>query len=1141
MIDLFENKSLDLKNFGADNHIYLSTIEVQNWGPFSGFWEIPLKTLPALVVGENGTGKSSLMDGILTVLVEHGLQYNNAVDNKGRVKGRRKLEEYVRGFKESNKDGNSYKNVLYLREKGEISFVLLRFCSFNHTYTVGQIFAVNEGDTASKKYFYKDGFLTARDFPKNASTLDEYCALLNKIDNVVANADRKKYFSFVREKLALDTNAMHLLNMLSSRKDIDDVNVMIRNYMFLDKSDFTNDFNSLRIELDNINVFINKLKELKERNNFLKDIIVPKINAVREIQRRMILMKSCKDKIVPFLYRCAKNIGLAESEELKDKINALVKIRDNLNKQQEEALVSKATLEVAKNNIGGMNITSLELEIKALEADKRNKQLVLQTYNDIIKKLGLSVDNSNNNSFLKGKKLIKDEEAKLDSLLTENTIKKEKLLKEHSELTDKIHGLVSQKRELERNKISLPANLVALRNELCEIAKIPASDMPFLGEYLSVNDKEWIPALEYLFHDASLSFLVPVKFEKLVHSHIDGLKKKYRTGANYAVMNTVNYRETKDAAWEKITVRQDLKYVSWVEEYVKKIGYPQCCDTVEEFIKSPSAIMKNGLRSLDRIRHKMDGRKFDDVHNYVMSGSYQQLLDTLTIDIETALNQKKDVDKAIVENKNSFDLLAGKKSLFTSIPAISDFNAIDISDLDIQISEKIERLTMLKRSRDFTDIEKNIAKIENKINKIKDSLNKNEEDYIALNKNLSILEDKIKTFEEKLIATSFSDEEENLLKVEYDKRKPASANPKFNTIMELRTNIESHFYKQMSKDNEDMVLKRQSAETYMDEYIKKYKSRINDLRASMDYEAKHAEKFIEEYERIKDDYLEKANELSEKIGKISSNSAINSFIIGLTHNVDETIKDIINNINETLKRVPYSNDKNPTFLEVSCVQTKNAAVVELRKRLNEVAGFLNNEEKFEELALRVNDLIHFINNFNIKYSEKYNKDNILDIRNWFEFPVAECRWNDAHTELYHIKELDEIGKQSGGEGVKLAYFIMAACYSMWMHFNDSNYNKNVFGFLMIDEIDGKISPANLHDVIMLFFILGIQLVSMLPISDKVSQYENFVGNIVCTGYLQKPESYIETLSYADYINRNKKLIDEKIKRGKEAYEQSKAS
>ena len=175
--------------------------------------------------------------------------------------------------------------------------------------------------------------------------------------------------------------------------------------------------------------------------------------------------------------------------------------------------------------------------------------------------------------------------------------------------------------------------------------------------------------------------------------------------------------------------------------------------------------------------------------------------------------------------------------------------------------------------------------------------------------------------------------------------------------------------------------------------------------------------------------------------------------------------------------------------------------------------------------------------------DTYSQDNILDPRNWYIFPVSVCReevMSNGEIAIVHVKELDKTNKQSSGEGEKFTYFILAACFAIWMHLLDEEYTGRTFRFLMIDEVGNKLTQSNLRDVISLFNYLKIQLVSILPLGDKVSEYEGFVGNIIQTDWYDKSKgiSFVDTISLLDYAKRNKEIIESSIRKGKEAYQKS---
>ena len=1136
MDSLFEKRPKSLENFGDFNGVYLDVLEVQNWGPFTNRYCTSFASLSALVIGENGTGKSSLMDGVLTLLVSN-VKYNNATDSKGRAAGRRELREYVLGFKESTRDDDTgSKRTDYLREDGAITILLLRFRAGGKYYTIGNVMTARRNEqNVSRQFLFKEGILTIVDFPPNAPSFGEYCKKIGQLDGVTCTSDRSKYSIFLREKLGLDGNAMKLLSTISSEKSLgSDINPFIRKYMFLENNNFRADFNSLGIDLTALERIVKGLEEAREKDSLLS-AIVPNMRTLCTVRKDLSLWRSSREKIVPFLYRIAKSTAEEEMRSAQLKNSQLLKKKEMKIAERESCLKTKYELEFQRKNHGGLAIQQKENEKEVLENKYRMR---LQLRNGYMEKAGLAgvaVDFSDEQTFSQTLTAVQQTKDSVFQKAATASNDLENAKKLNDEAGNILRRLEAERRELETKHASIPRDLVDFRDKMCSALGIDNSVMPFLGEYLSVTDKAWIPALEHLLRHDSESFLVPSEYGKDVSSFI---RKSGSYGISYRLMTPVNRNFDPDpkGAWTKISVRKDMPYADWVEQYIQKTAYQRCCDTDDEFSISRNAIMQNGLTRRGDHKHWID-RKEDimDSRKFRMSGSYLSRLEFLAEDIKKAKEDKTVAEKNIAKAANVRDELEKQRKLLEQLPFIPSFEDISISKLEIEIRECERVLETLRNSKDIRQFDMQLEQVGVRIDSIQKEISSTEEEISKSDKEIGALQGRMDDHQKLLDVTVFNEEEEKILTALYEKRKPNSLHPKYETVMDSHSLMARDITKkdqEMSKEEADVGKEVKGNVTY---FFEKWPSYKNELPAVIEKE-EDMMPWAAEYENIHDDALPAANKnVSEWVPKIR-NCNFYTFIFNLTHDVERRVQRIIDCINRSLHHMNYTNDVNPTFLHMDCKRTKNPEVVELRRLLQNAADLVDNETKPADMLITFNRLFEFIKeNVDNTNSEAYNPRNILDIRNWFEYPVAECRWAENGKDFYHVKELDQIAKQSGGEGVKLTYFIQAACYSMWMHIYDDEYTGNSFRFLMIDEIDTKISPTNLQDVIALFHSLNIQLVSLLPISDKVSQYEGYVGNIICTGYTQKPESYIDTVSYADYISRNRDKLKEKIKRGKDAY------
>src|SRR5690349_3400965 len=98
----------------------LNRLEVFNWGTFDSsrghIHIVPLHGESALLVGKNGSGKSTIVDALLTLLVRPGVRnYNVAA---GGHKQERDERTYIKGaFGRFSRDEDNRTDIQFLRPK----------------------------------------------------------------------------------------------------------------------------------------------------------------------------------------------------------------------------------------------------------------------------------------------------------------------------------------------------------------------------------------------------------------------------------------------------------------------------------------------------------------------------------------------------------------------------------------------------------------------------------------------------------------------------------------------------------------------------------------------------------------------------------------------------------------------------------------------------------------------------------------------------------------------------------------------------------------------------------------------------------------------------------------------------------------
>lgn len=133
----------------------LQRLEVYNWGTFGGrVWAMEPEGRNALLTGDIGSGKSTLVDAVTTLLVPaNRIAYNKAAGADSRE---RTLRSYVLGHykSERNEVSGSAKPVA-LRDQNSYSVILgvFRNAGYDQTITLAQVFWMKDMQGQPARFF----------------------------------------------------------------------------------------------------------------------------------------------------------------------------------------------------------------------------------------------------------------------------------------------------------------------------------------------------------------------------------------------------------------------------------------------------------------------------------------------------------------------------------------------------------------------------------------------------------------------------------------------------------------------------------------------------------------------------------------------------------------------------------------------------------------------------------------------------------------------------------------------------------------------------------------------------------------------------------------------------------------------------
>jgi uncharacterized protein YPO0396 len=133
----------------------LQRLEVFNWGTFDKrVWTLNVKGRNSLLTGDIGSGKSTLVDAITTLLVPaNRVAYNKAAgaDSKERT-----LRSYVQGYYKSERnDASGAAKPVSLRDHQSYSVILgvFRNVGYDQWATLAQVFWLKDAQSQPARFF----------------------------------------------------------------------------------------------------------------------------------------------------------------------------------------------------------------------------------------------------------------------------------------------------------------------------------------------------------------------------------------------------------------------------------------------------------------------------------------------------------------------------------------------------------------------------------------------------------------------------------------------------------------------------------------------------------------------------------------------------------------------------------------------------------------------------------------------------------------------------------------------------------------------------------------------------------------------------------------------------------------------------
>ena len=1104
-----ESPSMPGLDFVADDTLVgfrLRRLEVFNWGTFDGrVWTLQADGKNALLTGDIGSGKSTLVDAVTTLLVPaHRVAYNKAAgaDSKERT-----LKSYVLGYykTERNADSATAKPVA-LRDHNNYSVILGVFynAGYDQTVTLAQVFWIKDTQGQPARFYVgaERELAIASDFAGFGS---EISALRKRLrgGGVEVFDSFPPYGAWFRRRFGIDNDqALELFHQTVSMKSVGNLTEFVRNHM-LEPFNVAPRITALISHFDDLNRAHAAVLKAKRQIELLTPLVAD-CDRHMELASATEELRACREALRPYfaglkLELLDKRIAILDEEWARQsaRIHELTEHRDTQRAQAAELKHS-----IAANGGDRLERLAEEIRIKGGERDARRKKA--ERYTELVRAAGghpgedEAAFHAQHKESERQLELTGAREVELQNDRTGNEVELRQGRQQHELLSGEINSLKAR-------RSNVPAEQIRMRTALCQALDLPEDEMPYAGELLQVREDEqdWEGAAERLLRNFGLSLLVPdVHYQRVSdwvdRTHLRARLVYFRVRASRSELPAPG----PDSLVRKLAIKPDSPFYDWLEHELARRFDVACCLTGEQFRREARAVTRTGQLKSPGGRHEKDDRhRIDDRRRYVLGWTNREkiaVLETEQQQLETYLGE---LGACIARLQAEQGVLNEQRNVLVKLDEYRDFRELDWRSVATEVARLDEEKRQLESASDLLrqltgqldEVAALLAKTETRLETQQTGRARTEqkqEDTRALQAQIQALLHESDTSH----AAHFPTLEE--LRTEALGEHHLSVESCDNRERELREWLQTRI------DSEDKRIKALGEKIVrgMTEYKDAYRLETQEVDVSIDaafeYRAMLAALAADDLPRFEARFKELLNENTiREVANFQSQLARER----------EQIKERIARINESLAQIDYNPGR---YIRL---EARPSPDVEIRDFQNELRacteGTLTGSEDAQYSEAKFLQVKHIIERFRGREGQtepdRRWTAKVTDVRNGFMFAASE-RWREDDAEHEHYSDS---GGKSGGQKEKLAYTILAASLAYQFGLEWGAVRSRSFRFVVIDEAFGRGSDESAHYGLRLFAQLNLQLLIVTPLQ-KLHIIEPFVNSV---GFVHNEDGRVSRL------------------------------
>nr|WP_269438657.1 ATP-binding protein [Halomonas sp. IOP_31] len=1104
----------------------MQRLEVLNWGTFDRqVWALDPQGNNSLLTGDIGSGKSTLVDAVTTLLVPaQRITYNKAA---GAESKERSLRSYVLGYYKSERgeSGLSAKAVA-LRDHNSYSVILGHFhnAGYDQDVTLAQVFWIKDSAGQPERFYVvADRALTlAGDFADFGNDIADLKKRLKKQTGVEVFDAFPGYGAAFRRRFGIDNEqAMELFNQTVSMKSVDNITRFVRDHM-LEPFPVGERIEALIRHFDDLNRAHEAVLKARRRIDMLAPLVID-LDRHDERERQVAELRQSREALRPWFASLKMELLDKRLDNLAAEAQRLAQRRNALETRRRDQQARRDDLRQSIADNGGDRLQRLKAEMQSCQRQKRQRQDKAEQYRELAQALSLP-DADTLDLFIDNRR---QREQRQDELQEQRA----QLQNHINEAGADLHGLNRQHGELEteldslrRRRSNIPGRVLAIREALCEALQLDDDEVPFAGELLQVpaEERDWAGAIERLLHNFGLSLLVPDALYERVsdwveRTHLRGRLVYFRVREPRGEVPAA----APDSLTDKLRIQPDSAFYPWLErELVRRFDYV-CCEDLTRFRREQRAVTRAGQIKAPGGRHEKDDRhRLDDASRYVLGWDNQAKIRALEAEAESLARRGRELAGRVQVWETERKTLDDALRKLDQLTMFADFEELDWKPLARQLEQLENERQALEAANDL------LRELESQLEELEESLGETEDALSALGKDEGANQNKTETAsaqrEESAAQLAEADEAGRACFETLSGYHDAALAGRTLTV-ESCDNQQSELRDWLQKriDQHDRQLKTLSErivsamQRHQHEWPLESREVDASLAAGGDYRAMLEELQRDDLPRFERRFKELLNE--NTIREVAA-------FQGQLHKERQAIRERIGIINRSLKGIDYNPGRYITLLAEPTSDNEVRDFQQELRACTEGALSGNEEEQYtEQKFLQVKHIIErFRGRDGTGELDKRWTHKVTDVRNWFVFSASE-RWREDDREYEHYSDS---GGKSGGQKEKLAYTVLAASLAYQFGLEWGEQRSRSFRFVVIDEAFGRGSDESARYGLELFKRLNLQLLIVTPLQ-KIHIIEPYVHSVGFVHNREGRESLVRNLGIEEY--RTEKTARERIR------------